>query len=204
VNLDAVSGGLDVAAAPKLQLPDLSGVDPEKVEASVKAYQAALNAISQPLNTGGVSAPGGAVRIAHASQRSVTMTQTFDRPLVIGYRGFDVQVFKDGTLSAPIPSFSVVSGVLGKDPLKAYEASRLRGRTLGVSRASKKAAIMSSVATNKILDKEKWQALVDRSNLPDSTKVQLKNLKDFNAVNTRLDLDAGATGRIVTALHDAL
>jgi len=118
VNLDAVSGGVDVAAAPKLKLPDLSAADPEKVEASVKAYQAALNAISQPLNTGGVSAPGGAFRIAHASQRSVTMTQTFDRPLVIGYRGFDVQVFKEGTLSAPIPSFSVVSGQMGKESFR--------------------------------------------------------------------------------------
>ena len=114
VNLDAVSGGLDVAQAPKLQLPDLSQVDPEKVKVSVEAYQAALNAISQPLNAGGISAPGGAVRLAYASQRSVTMTQVFDRPLVIGYLGFDAKVFEDGTLSAPIPSFSVISGYLGK------------------------------------------------------------------------------------------
>jgi hypothetical protein len=37
------------------------------------------------------------------------MVETFDRPLVIGYVGFDVRVLEDGSLSAPIPSFSVVT-----------------------------------------------------------------------------------------------
>jgi hypothetical protein len=122
-NLDTVSAGADVGAAPKLSLPDLSAAEPEKVEASVKAYHKALNGLSNLMNTAGSLVPGGALRFANASQRSVTMVQRFDRPLVIGYRGFDVQVMKDGSLSAPIPSFSVVSGELGKSSFSAIKWS---------------------------------------------------------------------------------
>lgn len=109
-NLDAVAAGADVGAAPELKLLDLSTEDPEKVEASIAAYKAALEAISGQLNEMQNNAPGGAVRFAQASQRSVTMNQTFDRPLVIGYLGFDVRVYDTGQLSAPIPSYSVLNG----------------------------------------------------------------------------------------------
>ena len=36
------------------------------------------------------------------------MTEAFDRPLVIGYLGFDVAVTKDGDISAPVPTFQIV------------------------------------------------------------------------------------------------
>jgi len=109
-NIDALGVGVDAGAAKEIELPDLSEIEPEKVEASIKAYKEVLKALSAQLNASAMITPGLAFRIAHASQRSVTLSQDFDRPLVIGYRGFDVKVMKAGSLSAPIPSFSVVTG----------------------------------------------------------------------------------------------
>jgi hypothetical protein len=110
INIDALGAGVDVGAAQKIDLPDLSEIEPDKIKASIDAYHEVLKTLSTQLNAGALITPGGAFRIAHASQRSVTLSQDFDRPLVIGYRGFDVKVFKKGFLSAPIPSFSVITG----------------------------------------------------------------------------------------------
>ena len=101
---DTVSGGADVGAAKKIVPPNLSSQD------EIEAYKKTLAALSEPLNElSGV--PGGSVRFVHASKRSVSLSENFDRPLVIGYAGFDVKVFPGtGELSAPIPSFTVLSG----------------------------------------------------------------------------------------------
>lgn len=107
-NLDAVSAGADVAAAPELSLIEIAGDNPEKVDQKIKAYESAYAAINKQLQSTG--APGGSARIVQASRRGVTMTEPFDRPLVIGYRGFDVKVLQSGDLSVPIPSFSLLDG----------------------------------------------------------------------------------------------
>ena len=105
-NLDSKSAGADVGAAPALELLDLSRDDPTRIDSSAKAYQDALKALSEPLNQ---SSPGGSVRFTQASRRAVSLDETFDRPLVIGYLGFDVRVFEDGGLSAPIPSYATLN-----------------------------------------------------------------------------------------------
>lgn len=46
--------------------------------------------------------PGAKVKIATATSRSVTLSEEFDRPLVIGYVGFDMPILKGGRLGAPI------------------------------------------------------------------------------------------------------
>ncbi len=46
--------------------------------------------------------PGGTVKFVQVSERSVTMNETFDRPLVIGFLAFDFPVLKDGSLGAPV------------------------------------------------------------------------------------------------------
>jgi hypothetical protein len=46
--------------------------------------------------------PGVGIEIATASSRSVTMTESFARPLVIGYVGFDMQILAGGNLGPPI------------------------------------------------------------------------------------------------------
>ncbi|HEX4824721.1 MAG TPA: hypothetical protein VFV19_10425 [Candidatus Polarisedimenticolaceae bacterium] len=43
-------------------------------------------------------APGGSIQVASASSRTISMDETFPRPLVIGYLGFDVTIERDGKL----------------------------------------------------------------------------------------------------------
>jgi hypothetical protein len=50
------------------------------------------------------SAPGGSLRISAAGGNTVSMHETFPRPLVIGYLGFDVAILPGGVLGAPVPS----------------------------------------------------------------------------------------------------
>jgi len=101
VSLDALSAGADVGAAPALELLELAVKEPDRAAPAANAYREALGALG-----GG---PGGAVRVTQASGHAVTMDENFDRPLVIGYLGFDVRIFDDGRLSAPVPSFATLA-----------------------------------------------------------------------------------------------
>lgn len=114
-NQDAAGAGVDAAAAKVPTLLDFEQDDggpasAGEVKSSAEAYREALDALSGTLNG---SEAGGSVRFAQASSRSVTMDETFARPLVIGYHGFDVPVFPNGELGAPIPSFSLITGQVG-------------------------------------------------------------------------------------------
>jgi hypothetical protein len=109
-NLDVQAAALEAGAAPELELIRLSIEDPERAKAAAAAYRGALDAITTRVSS---ALPGGTIKLSQASQRSVTMDETFDRPLAIGYLGFDVEVGKDGELSAPIPSFAVLTEAKG-------------------------------------------------------------------------------------------
>lgn len=50
--------------------------------------------------------PGGKVKIAAASSRSVTLSETFPRPLVIGYVGFDLPILEGGRLGSPVSTLA--------------------------------------------------------------------------------------------------
>jgi hypothetical protein len=52
--------------------------------------------------------PGGALRFTGFSQSSVSMRETFDSPIVIGYHAFDFRVRETGELGPPVPTLSVV------------------------------------------------------------------------------------------------
>lgn len=106
-NLSSSGAGADVGAAPQIDLINLAAEDPEAAEAGAVAYSKVLEVLSGKLNS---NAPGGAFRFVQASSRAVTLDENFDRPLVIGYRGFDLQVYRDGSLSAPLPSFATMRG----------------------------------------------------------------------------------------------
>ncbi|MCK4790113.1 MAG: hypothetical protein KAV87_40620 [Desulfobacteraceae bacterium] len=54
---------------------------------------------------------GGSLRAIWATDRSVSISETFDRPLVIGYLGFDFPVMKGGLLGTPIATLNQISGV---------------------------------------------------------------------------------------------
>ena len=50
--------------------------------------------------------PGGKIKIATASSRSVTLSETFTRPLVIGYVGFDMPILNGGRLGTAISTLA--------------------------------------------------------------------------------------------------
>jgi len=52
---------------------------------------------------------GGSVQFTQATSSGVSMNETFDHPLVIGYLGFDVAVDKKGELGPRVPTFEVVN-----------------------------------------------------------------------------------------------
>ncbi len=72
------------------------------------AYTNSLNALNSSLIPS--ATPNGNLQFVNGTSRSVSMKQTFERPLVIGYQGFDVKIFADGNLSTLIPSFGVLNG----------------------------------------------------------------------------------------------
>jgi hypothetical protein len=65
-------------------------------------------ATTQPSTTPTI---GGSIKIATASDRAVTLNETFPRPLIIGYLGFDLQIQDDqGTLGPLLPTQSRLLG----------------------------------------------------------------------------------------------
>ena len=52
--------------------------------------------------------PGGSLKVNAATARSVSMSESFDTPLVVGYLGFDCQVLEGGLLGPPIPTHAVL------------------------------------------------------------------------------------------------
>ncbi|MDR4498742.1 MAG: hypothetical protein MRK02_12610 [Candidatus Scalindua sp.] len=61
-----------------------------------------------PTITMPVSAPaiGGTLKVVMASSRSVSLDETFARPLVIGYIAFDLPILEDGKLGSPVSTQS--------------------------------------------------------------------------------------------------
>jgi len=70
-----------------------------KEKGTAENYNNTIKSINNLLKE---QAPGIKAKIATASSRSVTLSQDFARPLVIGYVGFDMPILKGGRLGAPI------------------------------------------------------------------------------------------------------
>lgn len=51
-------------------------------------------------------APGGSVKVAMATSRSISMVETFPRPLALGYLAFDYRILEGGDLAAPVPTLA--------------------------------------------------------------------------------------------------
>ncbi|MBI1851414.1 MAG: hypothetical protein HYR85_13825 [Planctomycetes bacterium] len=84
------------------------------------AYQKTLAALSQQISA---SLPGGTVKVASASRRSVSLVETFARPLVIGYVGFDLPIESGGRVGPSAPTQSILTNTayvkgtrFGEDP----------------------------------------------------------------------------------------
>lgn len=86
----AVSGGV----AKPVNLPDVATAD------TASNYGNALSALTDSIAS--AATPGGTLKVAAASSRSISMNETFPRPLTIGYLGFDVPIMAEGKLGPPI------------------------------------------------------------------------------------------------------
>lgn len=77
-------------------------------------YKELLKALDERANaalpmSGSNYLPGGSVKFAWASSRSVALHQTFPTPLVVGYLGFDVPVYEGADLGFPVPTWLVLN-----------------------------------------------------------------------------------------------
>jgi len=63
-----------------------------------------------------LAAPGVQVRFVGASDSSVGIAESFDRPLVVGYLGFDVPVFEGPILGTPIPTWARIEQAAAVGP----------------------------------------------------------------------------------------
>jgi hypothetical protein len=98
-------GRLDAGASKAVSLFD-AGNTAEAANAA-QNYASMLSSLSQSVAS---ATPGASVTIASASSRSVAMNETFPRPLVIGYLGFDLAILDDGRLGPPLPTHARVTG----------------------------------------------------------------------------------------------
>jgi hypothetical protein len=106
------SGGLDVGAAKPVnllfpQLPNgqtnTSSTVAQNYTNGWSALQSMLAAVAQAAGSNNFL-PGGSLRLAGASARTVALEETLAPPLVIGYLGFDCAILGQGILGPPIPT----------------------------------------------------------------------------------------------------
>ena len=107
------SGGAD-AGVPKpvnLLVTEAAGEGTNAPETNLQNYTNAFSALSEMVaaatsvkDAAGKILPGGSLRLAAASARTVSIDEAFDPPLTVGYLGFDCAIGPDGVLGAPIPT----------------------------------------------------------------------------------------------------
>lgn len=95
--------GLEAAAGADRPVKRLGIVEGNEKE----NYNAAIEEIN---NIAAENIPGAKFKIASASSRSVMLNETFKRPLVIGYVGFDMPILIGGRLGAPISTLAQLTG----------------------------------------------------------------------------------------------
>lgn len=96
-NDESTSGELGGGANKNVPIEILKDQD------SAENYKRALGVFNEALKD---QLPGGKVKFAMASSRAVSLNEQFDRPLVIGYVGFDMPILEGGRLGAPISTLA--------------------------------------------------------------------------------------------------
>jgi hypothetical protein len=103
------SGGLSVGVPKPVELMNIP--DGQKAEATFKALNDIIGKATESVApaagaAGSGIAPGGSVKVAMATNRSVSLVETFPRPLAIGYLAFDYRILADGTLDTPVATLT--------------------------------------------------------------------------------------------------
>lgn len=70
--------------------------------------------------------PGAQIKYAHATRSSVNLSETFPRPLVVGYLGFDVEILATGGLGPPVTTLGKLEqdtpGLAAVQPSESFNA----------------------------------------------------------------------------------
>ncbi|NIY75993.1 hypothetical protein HED22_10085 [Thalassospira sp. HF15] len=109
MNNGSTAAGLDVGISKLLKPETLETFTTDQLNGKLDSYKAVLDSLSEPLNVNSTGV-GGSATFTQVTARTVSLKQEFAVPLTIGFVGFDVKVESDGSLSTPIPSFSVING----------------------------------------------------------------------------------------------
>lgn len=118
-NDEAESAEVGAGANKAVSLPELQD------QQAAKNYQSALNVFNDALKD---QLPGGKVKISAATSRSVTLHDHFDRPLVIGYVGFDMPILEGGRLGSPISTLTQLTkgtAIQHSDTVSPYRTAAL-------------------------------------------------------------------------------
>lgn len=99
LNSEARGASLDAGAAKPVTLSEIATDSTNNIDAINKALAAGLD-----------QAPGGSLKLTAASDRSVSLSETFPRPLVIGYIAFDLPILAGGALGPPVATRAQLSG----------------------------------------------------------------------------------------------
>lgn len=126
------SAGVSVGAAKPVELLTASPNADPKV-ATAEQYQGNVDKLNTLLEKSllkttvaeGVEAllPGATLKVVAASSRSITMAEDFiDRPLIIGYLGFDVLIDQNGRLGLATETRHILEGI-AEPPALAFSAT---------------------------------------------------------------------------------
>lgn len=87
---------------------------------AVNKILSSAGAPAETAASSGAMAVGGTLKLAMATSRSVSLVETFRRPLVIGYLASDFPIGSGGSCAPPVPTFNLLEG-RGAVPGKAIE-----------------------------------------------------------------------------------
>ena len=105
VNVSLVSDRAFAAGATAGEAKPVGLLGPGEGDAAGR-YVAAVEAMDGVV---AAAVPGGSIKIAAASSRSISLNETFPRPLVIGYLGFDIPIRPNGRLGAPVATEALLA-----------------------------------------------------------------------------------------------
>lgn len=110
-NADSQSGGLSAGSFKPVDLLDAKAGDAKDLEERRKVYETGRELIAKRLGEAlAGAAPSGTLQLQSASARSVSLKETFARPLVIGYLALDCRINAGGRLSPAIPTLHMLAG----------------------------------------------------------------------------------------------
>jgi hypothetical protein len=123
------AGGADVAETRPLSdaiaTPPSDGKNGDTGTAAVENYRKALAAVNASLS--GTAKPGASLRVTSATARSVSLDETFNPPLAVGYLAFDCEILGGGGLGPPVAALARLNGeidaaVFGARPVEVQQA----------------------------------------------------------------------------------